>query len=147
MPWWGWPSSPRTNARPHVWMVLLAPHGSSGKEAHWQVLSMPYFQGQAAQGPTRKHFDHTPLRAHPPWLPVLGTWERPRRGCSSGSRSFYLVHPSLCYTIPDHPDNIKALWDNFIVHYVLPKKMFSDQGRNFESQLVADLCKLMGTQK
>ena len=27
----------------------------------------------------------------------------------------------------------KTLWDNFIVHYGLPKKMLSDQGRNFES--------------
>ena len=41
----------------------------------------------------------------------------------------------------------KAFWDHFIVHYGLPKKILSHQGRNFESQLVADLCKLMGTQK
>ena len=40
----------------------------------------------------------------------------------------------------------KALWDNFIVHSGLPKKILLDQGRNFESQLVADLCKLKGTQ-
>ena len=40
-----------------------------------------------------------------------------------------------------------TLWDKFIVHYGLPKKILSDQGRNFESQLVADHCKLMGTQK
>ena len=39
----------------------------------------------------------------------------------------------------------KTLWDKFIVHYGLPKKIFTDQGQNFESQLVADLCKLMGT--
>ena len=41
----------------------------------------------------------------------------------------------------------KTLWDKFIVHYGLPKKILMDQGRNFESQLVVDLCKLMGTQK
>ena len=41
----------------------------------------------------------------------------------------------------------KTLWDKFIVHYGLPKKILMDQGCNFESQLVADLCKLMGTQK
>ena len=38
----------------------------------------------------------------------------------------------------------KALWDNFIFHYWLPEKIFLDQARNFESQLLADLCKLMG---
>ena len=41
----------------------------------------------------------------------------------------------------------KTLWDKFIVHYGLPKKILLDQGQNFESKLVADLCKLMGTQK
>ena len=51
MPWWGWPSRPGANARPHTWLVLLASHGCSGKGAHWQVLPMPYLPGQAAQGP------------------------------------------------------------------------------------------------
>ena len=41
----------------------------------------------------------------------------------------------------------KTLWDKFIVHYGLPKKILTDQGCNFESQLVADLCELMGVQK
>ena len=39
----------------------------------------------------------------------------------------------------------KTLWDKFIVHYGLPKKILMDQGHNFQSQLLADLCKLMGT--
>ena len=41
----------------------------------------------------------------------------------------------------------KTLWDKFIVHYGLPKKILTDQGHNFKSQLVADLCELMGVQK
>ena len=41
----------------------------------------------------------------------------------------------------------KTLWDKFIVHYGLPKNILMDQGCNFESQLVADLCELMGMQK
>ena len=41
----------------------------------------------------------------------------------------------------------KTLWDNFIVHYWLLEKILSDQGRNFESELIADLCKLTGTKK
>ena len=41
----------------------------------------------------------------------------------------------------------KALWDNFIVHYSLPKMILSDQARNFKSELIADLCKLMETQE
>ena len=41
----------------------------------------------------------------------------------------------------------KTLWDKIIVHYGLPKKILSEQGWNFESQLVADLCMLVGMQK
>ena len=41
----------------------------------------------------------------------------------------------------------KTLWHKFIVHYGLPEKILTDQGCNFESQLVADLCKLMGVRK
>ena len=41
----------------------------------------------------------------------------------------------------------KALWDTFIVHYGLPEKILSDQGRNFKCELIADLCRLMGTWK
>ena len=43
--------------------------------------------------------------------------------------------------------NAKTLWDKFIVHYGLPEKVLLDQGWNFESQVMADLCSLMGTQK
>ena len=41
----------------------------------------------------------------------------------------------------------KALWDNFIVHYGLPKKILSDHWRNSESEVIADLCKFTGTMK
>ena len=46
-----------------------------------------------------------------------------------------------------HRQQAKTLWDKFIVHYGLPKKILTDQICNFESQLVADLCELMGVQK
>ena len=41
----------------------------------------------------------------------------------------------------------KALWDNFIIHYGLPKKIILDQERNFDIKLIAYLWKLMGTKK
>ena len=36
----------------------------------------------------------------------------------------------------------KMLWENFIRHYGFPEKFLSDQGRNFESELISELCKL-----
>ena len=41
----------------------------------------------------------------------------------------------------------KAIWDNFIVHYGLPEDILLDQGRNFESELIDDLSRLIGTKK
>ena len=41
----------------------------------------------------------------------------------------------------------KLLWNNFILHYGFPEKFFTDQGRNFESELIGHLCQLVGVQK
>ena len=41
----------------------------------------------------------------------------------------------------------KLLWNNFIVHYGFPTKIISDQGHNFESELIANLCEVAGVQK
>ena len=41
----------------------------------------------------------------------------------------------------------RILWDNFICHYGFPERFISDQGRNFESDLIKELCKIAGVQK
>ena len=41
----------------------------------------------------------------------------------------------------------KMLWENVIKHYGLPEKFLSDQGRNFESELISELCKLAQVEK
>ena len=41
----------------------------------------------------------------------------------------------------------KLLWNNFILHYGFPEKIITNQGRNFESELIGHLCQLAGVQK
>ena len=41
----------------------------------------------------------------------------------------------------------RILWDNFICHYGFPEQFISDQGRNFESNLIKELCKIAGVKK
>ena len=41
----------------------------------------------------------------------------------------------------------KMLWDKFFVHYGFPEKILSDQGRNFESKLLNELCILAQIKK
>ena len=39
------------------------------------------------------------------------------------------------------------LWDKFIVHYGLPEKILTDQGCNFETALLRELCELAQVKK
>ena len=36
----------------------------------------------------------------------------------------------------------KTLWDKYFVYYGFPEMIISDQGRNFESRVISELCKL-----
>ena len=38
----------------------------------------------------------------------------------------------------------KLLWNNFILHYGSPSKIITDQGRNFESELIESPCQVPG---
>lgn len=40
-----------------------------------------------------------------------------------------------------------CLWENFFVHYGIPQKIHSDQGPDFKSQTIKELCALTGIQK
>ena len=41
----------------------------------------------------------------------------------------------------------KTLWEHFFVHYGFPEKILSDQGCNFESVLISELCELAQIKK
>ena len=147
MPRWGWPFGPRMHAGSHAWQVLLAPHGCSGKGAHREMSPMSSFHSQTAKSSSREHCGHSSLGAGPFGFSMPGTWERLGGKCSGHNRPFHQVCPGVCNKDPNGSDHGKDLWDKFIVHYGLPEKILTDQGCNFESQLVADLCELMGVRK
>ena len=41
----------------------------------------------------------------------------------------------------------EAFYNNFIVHYGIPTRLHSDQGANFESDIIKELCKLTEMRK
>uniref|UniRef100_A0A3P9ITK5 Gypsy retrotransposon integrase-like protein 1 n=1 Tax=Oryzias latipes TaxID=8090 RepID=A0A3P9ITK5_ORYLA len=41
----------------------------------------------------------------------------------------------------------KCLWEEFIVHYGIPERLHSDQGPDFESKLIKELCEVAGITK
>ena len=57
---------------------------------------------------------------------------------------YALAYPSKTQTTQA---TARILWDNFICHYGFPEKFISDQGRNFESDLIKELCKIAGVKK
>ena len=57
---------------------------------------------------------------------------------------YALAYPSKTQTAQA---TARILCDNFICHYGFPEKFISDQGRNFESDLIKELCKIAGVQK
>ena len=57
---------------------------------------------------------------------------------------YALAYPSKTQTAEA---TARILWDNFICHCGFPEKFISDQGRNFESDLIKELCKIAGVKK
>ena len=57
---------------------------------------------------------------------------------------YALAYPSKTQTAQA---TATILWDNFICHYGFPEKFISDQGRNFESDLIKELCRIAGVKK
>ena len=57
---------------------------------------------------------------------------------------YALAYPSKTQTAQA---TARILWDNFICHYGFPEKFISDQGRNFESDLIKELCKIAAVKK
>ena len=53
------------------------------------------------------------------------------------------------YITPSQTARVVAstLWDQFFAHYGLPEQILSDQGYNFESKLIAELCELSKIKK
>ena len=41
----------------------------------------------------------------------------------------------------------ETLWENLICHYGWPRRLHSDQGRDFESRIISELCKMGGITK
>ncbi|KAK7877074.1 hypothetical protein WMY93_032212 [Mugilogobius chulae] len=41
----------------------------------------------------------------------------------------------------------KCLWENFIIHYGFPERIHTDQGPDFESKLIKELCEVTGIKK
>ena len=41
----------------------------------------------------------------------------------------------------------KLLWEKILVHFGFPQRLHSDQGHDFESRIIKDLCKVAGIEK
>ena len=76
-----------------------------------------------------------------------GTWEGPGSKCSGDHRPFHQVCLGVCNKNPNSTNDGKDCMGQIYCPLWSTQKDLTNQGGNFESQLVADLCELMGVWK
>ena len=61
----------------------------------------------------------------------------------------YFVHYAQAFVTPSQTAEVVArtFWNKYVVHYGLPEKIISDQGKNFASILIKELCALTQVKK
>ena len=59
------------------------------------------------------------------------------------------MHYAQTFVTPTQTTRVVAqtLWDKFFVHFGLPEKILSNQGQNFKSSLITELCELSKIKK
>jgi hypothetical protein len=112
---------------------------------------MPCVQGKAPHLPERAPMKH--LTASQPMelvsVDFLGLEES--KGKFQNVLVITDVFTKYAWAIPTRNQTAvttaRVLFDQFLVHYGFPRKLHSDQGRQFEGRLIHELCKLTGTSK
>lgn len=69
-----------------------------------------------------------------------------------GTKNILITDHFTKYAVVVPPDQkaktvAKALWNHFFIHYGFPERLHSDQGQDFESTLIKELCSLLGIEK
>ena len=61
----------------------------------------------------------------------------------------HFIKYAQAYVTPKQTATVVAhtLWENFLVHYGWPKKIFTDQGKSFEKNLIREFCKMAQVKK
>ena len=129
-------------------MVLFALNGCSGKGTNWKVLPVPLaFKAKQPKDPPENIMATHPLElVHLDYL-CLKPGKCLEENVLVVTDHFTRFAQAYFTRTQTTHNTAKTLWDKFIFHCGLPENILSDQSQNFESQLMADLCMLMGTQK
>ncbi|KAI3371497.1 hypothetical protein L3Q82_024075 [Scortum barcoo] len=81
-------------------------------------------------------------------LPDLVLWLRERKRLELKDGIHFTKYAVAIPTRNQKAQTVaKCLWENFLVHYGFPEKLLSDQGPDFESRTIKELCSIAGIQK
>ena len=147
LPWWDQPHRPQKNAQPNLQPFLQAPNGCAGEGVCWEMLPLCHLQGKTAEGSHGKYCSYPSPGDSAHWLPVPGAREGKEENVLVVTDHFTQYAQAYVTQLQMAQTMAKVLWDNFIIHFGLLQNILSDQGRNIESELIADLCRLTGTKK
>ncbi len=108
----------------------------------------PFQDARNPQSSFSKHSDDSAVGASLHW--IFSNWMLLKEGCSTSS-SFTDNFTRHAQAIPTRNMTAKTTADAFINHFVrhygLPKRIHSDQGANFESKLMKEVCSVTGIAK
>ncbi|XP_046570925.1 uncharacterized protein LOC124279168 [Haliotis rubra] len=116
-------TSAKLDATGHRWLAALSAY-------NFDIIYRPGLNNADADG-----------------LSILPGIEAESQQITSESIHFTRDMHKLSQLESDCKTTAEALFKNFIMHYGIPKRIHSDQGTNFESQLMKELCNLLGMEK
>ena len=102
---------PQKNALPDAELFHLALNGYTGEGTYQEVLPVHHLQGEATEGPHGEYHGHPSPGANAHQLLVPRAREGRGRKHPGSNRPLNSLHPDVCHSIPDGPDNGQGpLW-------------------------------------
>ena len=147
-----WTPGPTAGTVLATWLLLMARNGCSDTEGDKQLWAMHPTCRYSCQSPSAAHKFYCTIRVATCWLYQHwdndGVGSTPKYGEHFGL--FWPLHETH-YGIYDPQPNCKTvakfLWQGYISIFRALAKFLSDWGASFDSNIIRQLCELMGIQK
>ena len=148
-----WTPGSAANAVPTAGPVLVAQHGHTDAESDQQLCKQCIqYEGTCAKAPMQPIIATTPLELlHVDFMSIEMTMEldQPPNVVNILVFCNHFMKHIMAYVTPDQTAKTiaKFLWQGYISIFRAPAKLLSNWGTNFESNIIKELCELMGIWK
>ena len=147
-----WTPGPATDIVLATWPVLVARNGCSNAEGDQQLWAKHPVWRHLCQSPSVTHHCYCTIRVATHWLYQYwdddGVGSTPKHGEHFCLCDHFMIHVMVYVTLDQTVKTVaKFLWQDYISIFRAPANLLSDWGANFESNIIIELCELMGIWK